>query len=96
MSMIDRINDYAGELTALRRDLHAHPELGFEEVRTAEIVAGLLEKFGCEVHRGIAGTGVVAILKGRADNGRRIGLRADMDALPIDEETNLPYRSLQK
>ncbi len=93
MSMIDRINAYAGELTALRRDLHAHPELGFEEIRTAGIVADLLERFGCEVHRGVAGTGVVGILKGRTDNGRRIGLRADMDALPIEEETNLPYRS---
>jgi amidohydrolase len=94
MSTIDRINAYAGELTVLRHDLHAHPELGFEEVRTAGIVADLLEKFGCEVHRGIAGTGVVGILKGRTDNGRRIGLRADMDALPIEEETKLPYRSI--
>ena len=93
MSPIDRISTYADELTALRRDLHAHPELGFEEVRTAGIVADLLEKFGCEVHRGIGGTGVVGLLKGRTDNGRRIGLRADMDALPIEEETNLPYRS---
>ena len=93
MSTIDRINEYAGELTALRHDLHAHPELGFEEVRTAGIVADLLERLGCEVHRGIAGTGVVGILKGRTDNGRRIGLRADMDALPIEEATNLPYCS---
>ncbi|ACB24318.1 amidohydrolase [Methylobacterium sp. PvP062] len=93
MSPIDRIKTYADELTALRRDLHAHPELGFEEVRTAGIVADLLEKFGCEVHRGVGGTGVVGLLKGRTDNGKRIGLRADMDALPIEEETNLPYRS---
>ena len=93
MSPIDRINTYADELTALRRDLHAHPELGFEEVRTAGIVADMLETFGCEVHRGVGGTGVVGLLKGRTDNGRRIGLRADMDALPIEEETNLPYRS---
>ena len=91
--MIDRINDYVGGLTTLRHDLHAHPELGFEEVRTAGIVAGLLERFGCEVHRGIAGTGVVGILKGRTDSGRRIGLRAELDALPIEEQTNLPYRS---
>lgn len=93
MSPIDRITAYADELTALRRDLHAHPELGFEEVRTSGIVAGLLEGFGIEVHRGIGGTGLVGVLKGRSDNGRRIGLRADMDALPIAEETNLPYRS---
>ncbi|TXN04663.1 MULTISPECIES: M20 aminoacylase family protein [unclassified Methylobacterium] len=93
MSPIDHIKTYADELTALRRDLHAHPELGFEEVRTAGIVADLLEQYGCEVHRGVGGTGVVGLLKGRTDNGRRIGLRADMDALPIEEETNLPYRS---
>ena len=93
MNPIARIQAYSDELTALRRDLHAHPEIGFEEVRTSGIVANLLEQFGCEVHRGIGGTGVVGLLKGRSDNGRRIGLRADMDALPIEEETNLPYRS---
>lgn len=93
MSPIDRIKTYADELTALRRDLHAHPELGFEEVRTSGIVADLLEGYGIEVHRGIGGTGVVGVLKGRGAGGRRIGLRADMDALPIEEETNLPYRS---
>ncbi len=93
MNPIERIQGYSDELTALRRDLHAHPEIGFEEVRTSGIVANLLETFGCEVHRGIGGTGVVGLLKGRSDNGRRIGLRADMDALPIEEETNLPYRS---
>jgi amidohydrolase len=93
MSPIDRIKTFADELTALRRDLHAHPELGFEEVRTAGIVADLLEGYGIEVHRGIGGTGVVGVLKGRGGGGRRIGLRADMDALPIEEETNLPYRS---
>ncbi len=93
MSPIDRIATFADELTALRRDLHAHPELGFEEVRTAGIVADLLESYGVTVHRGIGGTGVVGVLEGRTGNGRRIGLRADMDALPIEEETNLPYRS---
>ncbi len=93
MTLIEHIGTYSDELTALRRDLHAHPELGFEETRTAGIVAKLLEQFGCTVHRGVGGTGVVGILQGRTDNGRRIGLRADMDALPIEEETNLPYRS---
>ncbi|GJD34283.1 M20 aminoacylase family protein [Methylobacterium aerolatum] len=93
MDPIAHIQGFADELTALRRDLHAHPEIGFEEVRTSGIVAGLLEGYGFEVHRGIGGTGVVGLLKGRTDNGRRIGLRADMDALPIEEETNLPYRS---
>ncbi|MFG5120408.1 M20 aminoacylase family protein [Methylorubrum sp. POS3] len=92
MSPIDRIRSYADELTALRRDLHAHPEIGFEEVRTSGIVAAHLERFGIEVHRGLGKTGVVGILQGRP-GPRRIGLRADMDALPITEETNLPYRS---
>ncbi|MGU3540933.1 M20 aminoacylase family protein [Methylobacterium sp. A54F] len=93
MTALDRIRTYADELTALRHDIHAHPEIGFEEVRTSGIVAGLLEGFGIEVHRGLGGTGVVGVLKGRSDNGRRIGLRAEMDALPIEEATNLPYRS---
>jgi amidohydrolase len=92
MSPIDRIRSYADELTALRRDLHAHPEIGFEEVRTSAIVAEHLERFGIEVHRGLGKTGVVGVLQGRPGK-RRIGLRADMDALPITEETNLPYRS---
>ncbi|MER2249600.1 M20 aminoacylase family protein [Methylorubrum podarium] len=92
MNTIDRIRTYADELTALRRDLHAHPEIGFEEVRTSGIVAEQLEKFGIEVHRGLGKTGVVGVLRGRPGS-RRIGLRADMDALPITEETNLPYRS---
>ncbi|WP_232628829.1 M20 aminoacylase family protein [Methylobacterium sp. Leaf118] len=92
MSPIDRIRAYADELTAIRRDLHAHPEIGFEEVRTSGIVAGHLETFGIEVHRGFGKTGVVGVLQGRPGQ-RRIGLRADMDALPITEETNLPYRS---
>ena len=91
MSPIDRIRGYADELTAIRRDLHAHPELGFEEVRTSGIVAEHLEKFGIEVHRGLGKTGVVGVLQGRP-GARRIGLRADMDALPIEEETNFPYR----
>jgi len=93
MNPIEYITGFVDDLTALRRDLHAHPELGFEETRTAGIVADLLTSFGVdEVHRGVGGTGVVGILKGRGP-GQRIGLRADMDALPIEEETNLPYRS---
>ena len=92
MSAIDRISTYADELTAIRHDLHAHPEIGFEEERTSGIVAEHLEKFGIEVHRGLGKTGIVGVLQGRPGR-RRIGLRADMDALPIEEETNLPYRS---
>ena len=93
MSPIDRIKTFADDLVALRRDFHAHPELGFEEVRTSGIVAAELARYGVTVHRGIGGTGVVGVLEGRSGSGRRIGLRADMDALPIEEETNLPYRS---
>ncbi|MDJ1159174.1 M20 aminoacylase family protein [Chelatococcus sp. SYSU_G07232] len=93
MPNIARIDGYADELTAIRRDLHAHPEIGFEELRTSSIVAEKLASWGIEVHRGIGGTGVVGLLQGRGDGGRRIGLRADMDALPMEEKTNLPYRS---
>lgn len=87
------IADYAETLTAIRRDLHAHPELGFEEVRTSGVVADKLREYGVDhIETGIGKTGVVAVIKG-ARPGRRIGLRADMDALPIHEQTNLPYAS---
>lgn len=79
-------------LTALRRDLHAHPELGFEEERTSEIVADLLAQAGLKVHRGLGGTGVVGTLQ--IGNGTRtIGLRADMDALAMPEKAERPYKS---
>jgi amidohydrolase len=93
MSLPDRISPYLDELVAIRRDLHAHPELGFEEERTSGIVAERLSAWGFEVHRGIGKTGVVGVLHGKSADGRRIGLRADMDALPIEETTNLSYRS---
>ncbi len=93
MPNIELIESYAEELTAIRRDFHAHPEIGFEEKRTSAIVAEKLTQWGVEVHRGIGGTGVVGVLKGRSEGTRRIGLRADMDALPMQEETNLPWRS---
>ncbi|MBV8429050.1 MAG: amidohydrolase [Hyphomicrobiales bacterium] len=93
MPNLDLIDSFAEELTAIRRDIHAHPEIGFEEKRTSDLVAEKLKKWGIEVHRGIGGTGVVGVVKGRKDNGRRIGLRADMDALPMQENTNLPWRS---
>jgi hippurate hydrolase len=90
---IERIEGFADELTAIRRDLHAHPEIGFEEVRTSGIVADKLKQWGIEVHRGIGRTGVVGVLKGKGASGKRIGLRADMDALPMEENTNLKWRS---
>jgi hippurate hydrolase len=93
MPNIDRIEGFADELTAIRRDLHAHPEIGFEEVRTSGIVAEKLAQWGIEVHRGLGGTGVVGVLKGKGNGSRRIGLRADMDALPMEENTNLAWRS---
>jgi hippurate hydrolase len=82
----------ADELKGWRRDIHAHPELGFDEHRTSAFVADQLARFGCEVHRAIGRTGVVGVL--RAGNGERsIGLRADMDALPILEANRFAYRS---
>jgi hippurate hydrolase len=93
MAIINRIGDFQDDMTAWRRDLHAHPELGFEETRTAALVADRLRAFGLdEVHTGLARTGVVGVLKAGA-GGRAIGLRADMDALPIVEATGLPYAS---
>lgn len=92
MPTIPLIESYAGELTAVRRDFHAHPELGFEEKRTSSRVAKMLESWGIEVHRGLGVTGIVGVLKGRGEGGT-IGLRADMDALPMEEATNLPWRS---
>src|SRR4051794_4963146 len=93
MPNIERIDGYAEELTAIRRDLHAHPEIGFEEVRTSGIVADRLTQWGIEVHRGLGGTGVIGVLKGKGTGLKRIGLRADMDALPMEENTNLRWRS---
>jgi amidohydrolase len=93
MPTIERIDAFADELTAIRRNLHAHPEIGFEEVRTSGIVAEKLAQWGVEVHRGLGGTGVVGVLKGKGSGTRRIGLRADMDALPMEENTNLKWRS---
>ena len=92
MSPIESIKSGGDDLVAIRRDLHAHPELGFEEHRTASIVAGHLEEWGIETHRAVGRTGVVGVL--RAGSGSRaIGLRADMDALPIQEATGLAYAS---
>ncbi|UUP19903.1 M20 aminoacylase family protein [Nitratireductor thuwali] len=93
MPVLPKIAEYADELTAIRRDIHQHPEIGFEEVRTSGIVARMLQSWGVEVHTGLGKTGVVGILKGKGDSGRTVGLRADMDALPMDEQTNLPFAS---
>lgn len=92
MSVPARISNDLPFLTSLRRDLHAHPELGFEEERTSDVVAKLLEEAGIKVHRGLGGTGVVGTLQ--IGNGTRtIGLRADMDALAMPETADRPYKS---
>jgi hippurate hydrolase len=92
VKLIQPIVDEAAAIAALRRDLHAHPELCFEEHRTAGIVAQSLEAWGIEVHRGLGGTGIVGVLR-RGSSSRTIGLRADMDALPIKEENGFAHAS---
>lgn len=94
MSVIPKIEAFAAELTEIRQDFHAHPELGFEEVRTSGIVAEKLRAYGVdEVHEGLGGTGVVGVIRGTGGGNRRVGLRADMDALPIVEASGVPYAS---
>ena len=95
MPVINRVADIADEVTSWRRDIHAHPELLFDVHRTAGVVADRLRAFGCdEVVTGIGKTGVVGVIRGRrGEGGRTVGLRADMDALPIVEATDKPYRS---
>ena len=95
MPIVNRIADLHGEIIAWRHDLHAHPELLYDVQRTAATVAEKLKSFGCdEVVPGLGRTGVVGVIRGRKGKSDKvIGLRADMDALPIEEATNLPYKS---
>jgi amidohydrolase len=95
MPIVNRVADLAGEIAEWRRDLHAHPELMYDVQRTAASVAAKLKEFGCdEVVPGIGRTGVVGVIKGRKGaSNKAIGLRADMDALPIEEANDLPYKS---
>jgi hippurate hydrolase len=93
MPIVNRVADLHAEITAWRQDIHAHPELRYEENRTAALVAEKLKSFGCdEVVPCIGQTGVVGVIRGRKA-GRAVALRADMDALPLEEETGLPYKS---
>ncbi len=92
MPLIPEVLEFADELTEIRRDIHAHPELGFEERRTADIVAQKLKEYGCEVHRGLATTGVVGTIR-RGNSLRSVGLRADMDCLPMQELNEFAHRS---
>lgn len=95
MNVIDSIVTQAASIAAVRRDIHAHPELCFEEVRTADVVAQKLTEWGIPIHRGLGKTGVVGIVKGRdgGASGRAIGLRADMDALPMQEFNTFAHAS---
>ncbi|CAO3399089.1 M20 aminoacylase family protein [Azospirillum palustre] len=94
MPINNRIAAFQDDMTAWRRDIHAHPELGFEEKRTSDIVATKLAEFGIAVHRGLGGTGVVGTLTGLGTrSGRTIGLRADMDALPMPEANDFDHAS---
>ncbi len=92
MPIINRIAEFHDDMTEWRRELHMHPETAFEEKWTSDFVAKKLEEFGIEVHRGLAGTGVVGTIRGGSGD-RSIALRADMDALDIQETTGLPYAS---
>lgn len=92
MTLIDSIVAHADELTAIRRDIHAHPEVGYDVFRTAELVAERLEQWGYAVTRGVGRTGVVGTLT-RGGSVRAIGLRADMDALPVQEANTFAHRS---
>ena len=92
MPILAEVLDYHDELTAIRRDIHAHPELAFAEQRTADLVAARLAELGCEIYRGLAGTGVIGTIRNGNTPGA-IGLRADMDALPIQELNDFSHRS---
>jgi amidohydrolase len=98
MNVLDSIVTQAASIAAVRRDIHAHPELCFEEVRTADVIAKQLESWGIPIHRGLAKTGVVGIVHGRdggksAAEGKALGLRADIDALPMQEHNSFAHAS---
>ena len=98
MKLLEPFLNWQNEIQAIRRDIHAHPELSYQEQRTADVVAQALEKWGITVHRGLAGTGVVGEIKGTAGNSdsqgnRALGLRADLDALPMQELNTFEHAS---
>jgi amidohydrolase len=96
MTVLDDFRQGFAPMIEWRRDFHRHPELGFEEHRTAARIAELLTGWGLSVRSGVGGTGVIATLAGSGNNARSIGFRAEMDALPMAEKTNLPHRSLRE
>ncbi len=93
MQLIDSIVSEAAAFRQIRRDLHAHPELCFEETRTSDRIAEQLQRWGVEVHRGLGRTGVVGVIEGRRGGARSIGLRADIDALPVTEKNTFDHAS---
>ncbi|QJE73095.1 amidohydrolase [Aerophototrophica crusticola] len=94
MPIVNRIAEFHADMTQWRHQIHANPELGFEEHQTSALVAAKLAEWGIEVHRGLAGTGVVGVLHGaKGPNGRAVGLRADMDALPMQEANDFAHAS---
>ncbi|MEC8727204.1 MAG: amidohydrolase [Pseudomonadota bacterium] len=93
MPINNMIADYSGQMRQWRHYLHAHPELAFEEHHTADFIAGKLTEFGIEVHRGMAKTGVIGVIRGKSGGNRCIGLRADIDALPIHEDNSFAHKS---
>jgi amidohydrolase len=92
-SPVDRIRGYHAALREIRRDIHAHPELAFEESRTSALVVESLQGWGIETHTGLAKTGVVGVVKGKGSGGRSVGLRADMDCLPMHEANGFSHKS---
>src|SRR5204863_831197 len=95
MRLIDSILADAAAIAAVRRDIHAHPELCFEEQRTSDLVAQLLTGWGIPIHRGLGTTGVVGIIR-NGDSNRAVGLRADMDGLPVTEYNAFGHASVTK
>ncbi len=93
MNLLDFPTGFIAELETIRRDIHAHPELGYEEHRTADLVAAKLTEWGIPVTRGLGGTGVVGVITGTGGEGKTIGLRADMDALPMQEQNTFAHAS---
>ncbi|HBL64997.1 MAG TPA: amidohydrolase, partial [Achromobacter sp.] len=93
MKLLEPIVAWHQDISKIRRDIHAHPELAFEEFRTADVVAAKLEEWGIEVDRGLGGTGVIGIIRGNQPGDRAVGLRADMDALPMQEVNSFAHAS---
>jgi amidohydrolase len=95
MKLIEPIREQAAALQSLRRDLHAHPELGFQEQRTSDLIAATLESWGIPVHRGLGKTGVVGVVR-QGSSSRAVGLRADIDALPVTERNTFAHASVHR